>query len=483
MVTLTFDDGYANMMKNVLPVLQKDQLHGTFYIISGAINTDSKYMTWNQLQTLYQDGNEIGSHTVLHEALPQVKTAEATQELCQDRYDLMVPPGLAPNSLGPITSLAYPDGEGIASGSPNTTDGGNIENIIKACNFNNARTVQGLDDNSFAPDLKAVPLTSTDQYNPATATTPDVPNATGTSVNDPFALMTTPSIGTAIPNALTAKNVETWVGSGEKADASSNGWVSLTFHDICTLTNQATCNGDPPGYQMDTTEFTSLMTYLVQEEQAGNIVVKTIGQVVGGTNQPAVAPTTTSPANEWAALPTVTGTAATITPAVNATFTAAANGSAWYNEPDGPPCYELDQAAVNPLFTGINGTQYIKSVPVTGEPLGDANGGQIISTGVAGIITSQDLGECSPVLAPGTYTLAANFEATAGVPVFFEAFKRTATGSWLWLADGPSTVATGAWQTMPTLSVPLPAGANGISYGLVIGGAGTLTVDDYSMTG
>ena len=482
-VTLTFDDGYANMIKNVLPVLQKDQLHGTFYIISGAINTDSNYMTWNQLQTLYQDGNEIGSHTVLHEALPQVNTAEATQELCQDRYDLMNPPGLAPGSLGPITSLAYPDGEGIVTGSPNTTDGGNIENIIKACGFNSARTVQGLDDNSFAPDLQAVPLTSTDQYDPATATTPDVPNAPGTSVSDPFALMTTPSIGTATPNALTAGNVETWVGYGEKADASSNGWVSLTFHDICTLTNQATCNGDPPGYQMDTTEFTSLMTYLVQEEQAGNIVVKTMGQVVGGTNQPAVAPTTTSPANEWAALPTVTGTAATMTPAVNATFTAAANGSAWYNEPDGPPCYELDQSAVNPLFTGINGTQYIKSVPVTGEPLGDANGGQIISTGVAGIITWQDLGECSPVLAPGTYTLAANFQATAGVPVYFEAFKRTATGSWIYLADGPSTVATGAWQTMPTFSVALPAGDNGISYGLVIGGAGTLTVDDYSLTG
>ncbi len=117
-------------------------------------------MTWSQLETLYQNGNEIGSHTVLHEALPQVDNDEAIQEICQDRYALMNPPGLPAGSLGPITSLAYPDGEGIASGSPNTTtdpstwsstasDSGSsttIESIIKACGLNSARTVDGIDD-------------------------------------------------------------------------------------------------------------------------------------------------------------------------------------------------------------------------------------------------------------------------------------------------------------------------------------------------
>jgi hypothetical protein len=79
-VTLTFDDGYKNMIKNVLPVMQQDGLHGTFYIISGAINassqnvTNANYMTWADLQTLYKDGNEIAGHTVLHEDLPDVST-------------------------------------------------------------------------------------------------------------------------------------------------------------------------------------------------------------------------------------------------------------------------------------------------------------------------------------------------------------------------------------------------------------------------
>ena len=121
-------------------------------------------MTWSQLATIYQDGNEIGSHSVLHEALPQVDTDEAIQEICQDRYDLMNPPGLAVGSLGPITSFAYPDGEGVATGSPNTTTDPStwsstssdaastttIESLLQACGYNSARTVDGVDDGTWS---------------------------------------------------------------------------------------------------------------------------------------------------------------------------------------------------------------------------------------------------------------------------------------------------------------------------------------------
>jgi len=514
-VTLTFDDGYENMITNALPVLQADGLHGTFYIISGALDTaanpDPHYMTYAQLQTLYQDGNEIGSHTVLHEPLPQLDNDEAIQEVCQDRYALMNPPGLAAGSLGPITDMAYPNGEGIATDRPNTTtdpsawtattsEGAStttIESILKACGFNSARTVQGLDDNSWAPDLKAVPLTAADQYDPATATVPagTVANdPAGTTINDPFNLQTTPSIGT-IDKASTAAQVEPWITSAETADASSNGWVSLTLHDICTIASPATCDS-PDGYQMDTTQFKALAGWLQTQEVAGNIVVRTMAQVVGGTDAPAVAPATTSPTNEWSSVAgwtttgfsTVTGT--TLTPAVNSTFTDAANGGLWYNEPGGPPCYELDQSAVTALGAGTNASQYIKTVAVTGEPNGDTSGGQIITKGQAGIITLQDLGECSPILAAGTdYTVTANYQST--VPVFFDVFIRSDAGNWSYWTDddvattGAFPATTGAVWGKATWTLPatLPAGYDGISFGLDTQAAGTLTVDDYSLTG
>ena len=497
-VTLTFDDGYADMIANALPVLQKDGLHGTFYIISGALNDngdDPAYMTWSQLATIYQDGNEIGSHSVLHEALPQVDTDEAIQELCQDRYDLMNPPGLAAGSLGPITSFAYPDGEGVATGSPNTTTDPStwsstssdaastttIESLLKACGYNSARTVDGVDDGTGPA---SVPLTSTDQYDPTTADS-------GTTFDDPLDMPTTPSIGSD-DNITTASQVESWVTGAETADKSTNGWLSLTFHDICS----GTCNS-PDGYQMDTAQFTSLMTWVQQQEQAGNIVVRTMGQVVGGTDNPAVAPATTSPTNEWSGVGGWTSGGLSTGSVVNSTFADATNPNTWYSGPGGPPCYQLQQSGsstVTAVTTGTNGTGYISRVTPTSTPPNSATeAGQIAVTKAssgsdAGIVTLQDLGECSPILSPGTtYTLSADYQST-GAPVFFDVFIRSDTGSWTYWTDDSATpfaATTGTtWDTASwTLPQALPAGYDGISFGLSVGAPTTLAVDGYSMTG
>ncbi len=501
-VTLTFDDGYENMITRALPVLKQDQLHGTFYIISGALNDAANdfpnYMTWGQLQTLYQDGNEIGSHTVLHEALPQVDNDEAIQEICQDRYALMNPPGLAAGALGPITSLAYPDGEGVASGSPNTTtdpstwssassdtaSSTTIESIMKACGLNSARTVDGIDDPTGSTPA-AVPLTSTDQYDPTTADS-------STTFDDPLAMPTTPSIGSA-DSITSATQVESWITGAEKADTATNGWLSVTFHDICTVASPSTCNS-PDGYQMDTTQFTTLMNWVQQQEQAGNIVVKTMAQVVGGSNAPAVAPATTSPTNEWSSVAGWTPTGLS-TGVVNANFADAANPNTWYTSPGGPPCYQL-QSSGSSKVTGTTETNGIKNISTvaapTGEPNGDIEAGQIQVTSAgsgsdAGIITTQDLGECSPILAPGSaHTVSAHYQST--VPVFFDVFIRSDSGTWIYWTDDSSTpfpaTAAAAWGTATwTLPQALPAGYDGISFGLSVGAPTTLTVDDYSITG
>jgi Polysaccharide deacetylase len=496
-VTLTFDDGYEDMITNALPVLQQDQLHGTFYIITGALNNSADaspdYMTWSQLQALYQDGNEIASHTVLHEALPEVDTDEAIQEICQDRYDLMNPPGLAPGSLGPITSLAYPDGEGIATGTPDTTTDPStwtsassdsastttIESILSACGFNSARTVDGVDSGSGTP--AAVPLTSTDQYDTTTADS-------ATSFDDPLDMPTTPSIGSE-DGITTASQVEAWITAAETADTSTNGWLSLTFHDICATT----CDS-PDGYQMNTMQYTALINWIQQQEQTGTVVVKTMAQVVGGSNKAAVAPATTSPANEWSGVSGWTSTGLS-TAVVNSTFTDETNPSTWYSSPDGPPCYQLQDSGSNtvtPVVTETNGTGYISRVGVTGLS-GFTEGGQITvtkaSTGSsAGIVTTQDLGECSPILASGsTYTLQADYQSTSA-PVFFDVFIRSDSGNWTYWTDDSSSpfpaTAAGAWGTASwTLPQALPAGYDGISFGLSFGAAGTLTVDGYSVTG
>src|SRR5450755_728004 len=63
-VSLTFDDSNADQM-TAATALQSSGLHGTFYAISGSIDTPN-YLTRANLQTLYSAGNENGGHTTNH---------------------------------------------------------------------------------------------------------------------------------------------------------------------------------------------------------------------------------------------------------------------------------------------------------------------------------------------------------------------------------------------------------------------------------
>ncbi|HET7060395.1 MAG TPA: polysaccharide deacetylase family protein [Candidatus Saccharimonadales bacterium] len=108
-VSFTFDDGLASTYTNALPILSSYGLTGTDYVITGCVdmvtapntchaNTDTTYMSWQQIEQLQNAGWEIGSHTVTHPYLatsdatdgqPNVLTpAQVTQELTQSRADL-----------------------------------------------------------------------------------------------------------------------------------------------------------------------------------------------------------------------------------------------------------------------------------------------------------------------------------------------------------------------------------------------------------
>jgi len=121
-VSLTFDDGDADNYA-VRSVLAENNLHATFYIVSGFTNSNG-YMTDDQLRDLYNDGNEIGGHTLSHTNLESVNGAELEREVCQDRSSLV--------SYGfEVTSFAYPFGH--------YTD--EARQTVMDCGYGNARGV------------------------------------------------------------------------------------------------------------------------------------------------------------------------------------------------------------------------------------------------------------------------------------------------------------------------------------------------------
>ncbi len=100
-VTLTFDDGDADNY-DVRSILAENGLHATFYVVSGFTGKPG-FMTEEQLRGLYEDGHEIGGHTLNHTKLSDVKGADLKHEICRDRLDLL--------AYGfKVTSFAYPYG-------------------------------------------------------------------------------------------------------------------------------------------------------------------------------------------------------------------------------------------------------------------------------------------------------------------------------------------------------------------------------------
>jgi peptidoglycan/xylan/chitin deacetylase (PgdA/CDA1 family) len=102
MVSLTFDDGWQSQYTNGLPILNSYNVKGTFFLVSGFLNTPN-YLTTAQAKAIEQAGNEIGSHTVNHPDLTTLSAAQLTYQLAQSKQTLE-------SLFGPIRNFASPYG-------------------------------------------------------------------------------------------------------------------------------------------------------------------------------------------------------------------------------------------------------------------------------------------------------------------------------------------------------------------------------------
>lgn len=107
LISLTFDDGWANQVTNAAPIMKAANMPGTFYLISGVLGA-GEYMSVAQAKSLQEAGSEIGSHTVSHQNLSILDPAALTRELADSKQALEA-------RFGPVTSFAYPYGSSNAT--------------------------------------------------------------------------------------------------------------------------------------------------------------------------------------------------------------------------------------------------------------------------------------------------------------------------------------------------------------------------------
>ena len=228
-VTIGFDDGTADQL-GALPILLAHGMTATFFVNSGSIG-DPEHLSWVDLHTLFDAGNEIAGHTVNHVNLAPLTTAEARQEVCTDRNNLLT-------EGFPATSFAYPFG---------SFDSG-TEQVVADCGYNSGRGVSGI--SKTGPFAETIPPL------------------------DPYATRTP-------PNPKKSTKLSTLELQVRNAEANGGGWVQFVFHRLCEQCGP---------YAITPAKFTAFLDFLQGEVAGGRVVVQTTAQVIGGPLQPPVLP-------------------------------------------------------------------------------------------------------------------------------------------------------------------------------------------------
>src|SRR6266851_3119803 len=188
-VAIEWHDGNADQI-NVLPILDDpaQPMHATFLVNTGPILAHNPAkLTVAQVQAIFNDGNEIGGHTLDHVNVQPLSTADARHQICTDRNNL-----LDMNVLP--TTFAYPFAS-FDSGS---------EDVAHYCNYNDASATAGL-------TLKG-PVANT------------IPPA------DPYAIRTVPSV----KKSTKLKTLEQYVFNAEaSAQLHGSAWIIFVFHHLC----------------------------------------------------------------------------------------------------------------------------------------------------------------------------------------------------------------------------------------------------------
>lgn len=87
MISITFDDGRDTIMNNALPIMKKYNVKGTMYITTGVID-DYGHVCEYDIQTLINNGWEIGAHTIYHDDLTKLSEEKIYENLIKPHWYL-----------------------------------------------------------------------------------------------------------------------------------------------------------------------------------------------------------------------------------------------------------------------------------------------------------------------------------------------------------------------------------------------------------
>ena len=227
-----------------------------------------------------------------------------------------------------------------------------------------------------------------------------------------------------------------------QAQQNGGGWVQLVFHKN---SNQRERTPLRIGFRR--------RPELARHAQ--NTTTPTVQQVIGGPLQPAV------------------------------------NGPAPVNLPAPNLLHNPSLEEENPISPGVPAgwdTTTIGTNTATWTRTTDAHSGKYaerldvtsFTSGAARLISHQDQGEYAPTPTVGdNYNVNAYYKST--VPVLFYVYTRDQTGVWSFWTTSGFLPASSSWRKGTFTTPPIPPGTAGLSVGLGVQQAGSVTMDDFSL--
>ena len=104
-VLITLDDGYADNYRVAYPILQKYHYTATIFLITDFVSHYGKYLTWDQIKEMSDNGLTFEDHTLSHISLPKASDEEISKQLVKSKQALEWRIGKK------VEYLAYPGGD------------------------------------------------------------------------------------------------------------------------------------------------------------------------------------------------------------------------------------------------------------------------------------------------------------------------------------------------------------------------------------
>ena len=104
-VIINFDDGRKSQYTQAKPILDKYGFKATFYAVCNYLDNKKGYMSWKDIETLYKEGHDIGSHGMNHAHLQQLSKKGESFEIARSKKCF------EDHGIN-ATSFAYPFNEG-----------------------------------------------------------------------------------------------------------------------------------------------------------------------------------------------------------------------------------------------------------------------------------------------------------------------------------------------------------------------------------